>query len=68
MPWIYGGSPEADRVSEWPKIVGVSIAFTTLMVVVVSLRIWVRHVKLGSDDWITVASMVRISSCHGASN
>ena len=60
MHWIYDASPEADRLSEWPKIVGVYTAFTALMVAVVCLRLWVRHVKLWADDWITVLSMVCI--------
>lgn len=64
MGWVYNASPEAEAASQWQLILGISLALTILMVIVVSLRLMVRAQasRLGAADWVMVMSMVRSPS------
>lgn len=64
MGWVYNASPEAEAASQWQLILGISLALTILMVIVVSLRLMVRAQasRLGAADWVMVMSMVRVPS------
>lgn len=64
MGWVYNASPEAEAASQWQLILGISLALTILMVIVVSLRLMVRAQasRLGAADWVMVMSMVRVLS------
>lgn len=59
--WVHNGSPELDAASQYKMIITVSIVLTTIMMVIVSLRIYVRGVMLkiiGADDWVALAAAV----------
>lgn len=52
MPWVLHVSPEVEAISKYPIILGVCLAFTSLTVLIVAIRFWVRKflVKhVGSD-------------------
>ncbi|RMD41312.1 hypothetical protein DV735_g3825, partial [Chaetothyriales sp. CBS 134920] len=61
VDWVHNASPEVNALSEWRLIVGVCISLTTLMVVTVGLRIYVRARMIRSvwiDDYIIIFSAV----------
>ncbi|RMZ85028.1 hypothetical protein DV738_g147, partial [Chaetothyriales sp. CBS 135597] len=61
VDWVHNASPEVNALSEWRLIVGVCISLTTLMVVTVVLRIYVRAWMIRSiwiDDYIIVFSAI----------
>jgi hypothetical protein len=61
MGWIQNASPEVDAASNYPTIIAVCISVTAFMMIIVSLRLYVRahmlHV-MGLDDWTILFSAV----------
>ena len=65
MTWVHHAAPEVDAVSKWPTIVGVCVGLTTLMVITVGARLYVRAwmiKSMGIDDWIMLFSAVSTRS------
>ncbi|KAF2227996.1 hypothetical protein BDZ85DRAFT_277857 [Elsinoe ampelina] len=61
MAWIINGNAELDAQSNYRKIIGAAIATSTLMLMTVLLRgyVRVRIVKsLGADDWCIIISAI----------
>lgn len=61
MTWVQNASPEVAAQSEWPLIVAVCIALSSIMTICVSLRLYVRACmikSLGIDDYVMIFSMV----------
>lgn len=61
MTWIKNGTPELDRVSNWRFVIGVCLACSAVMTLVIGLRAYVRirMVKaIGVDDWLLWISSV----------
>ncbi len=59
--WIYNATPAVTAQSQYPTILGVCIALTTLMTIVIGLRAYVRVVLLksvGADDWTILFSAI----------
>ncbi|KAK2768632.1 hypothetical protein FQN54_000488 [Arachnomyces sp. PD_36] len=60
MGWIYNASPEVTAQSSYPAILAVCLVLTTIMTIVVSLRIYihVRSRRLAADDYVIFMSMI----------
>jgi hypothetical protein len=62
MGWVYNATPEVEAASQYRLILGVCLSLTVLMVIIVSLRLFVRvqSGRLAAADWVMAASMVRV--------
>jgi hypothetical protein len=62
MGWVYNATPEVEAMSQYRLILGVCLSLTVLMVVIVSLRLFVRAQsgRLAAADWVMVGSMVSV--------
>ncbi|RGP79896.1 integral membrane [Fusarium longipes] len=60
MGWVLNATPEVDRSSEYPKIIGITVALTVLAVSIVSARLYIRWKARGmaGDDWMSALSML----------
>lgn len=58
MTWIINGSPSLDQQSQWQAITITTLIFTTSMLLVVSLRFWIRRRILHREDWLTFGTML----------
>ena len=60
MGWIHNASPEVTAQSYYPAILAVCLVLTTIMTVVVSLRIYIhfRAGRVAADDYVIFFSMV----------
>lgn len=58
MTWIINGSPSLDQQSQWQAITITTLIFTTSMLLVVSLRFWIRKRILHREDWLTFGTML----------
>jgi hypothetical protein len=60
MGWVYNVAPEVNIASDYPGILGVCFTFTFLMVIVVSLRFYVRFCarRMAADDYVMIVTMV----------
>ncbi|WPH00021.1 Hypothetical protein R9X50_00284400 [Acrodontium crateriforme] len=59
--WVINATQEVNDASQWPMIVAVTIFLSTLMVGIVSLRIYARaHVAkaIGGDDYIILVTAI----------
>ncbi|KAI9670079.1 MAG: hypothetical protein M1829_004806 [Trizodia sp. TS-e1964] len=59
--WVHNASLEVNAISDYPTILAVCICLTFVMVVVVSMRVYVRSVMLrsfGSDDWTVLVAAI----------
>lgn len=59
--WINNGSEQLDAVSKYPTILGVCIALSVLLIIVVAMRAYTRIKilnSLGFDDWVIFFSAV----------
>ncbi|KAI9681265.1 MAG: hypothetical protein M1817_002547 [Caeruleum heppii] len=57
--WVYNVTPEINALSEYPKILAICISLTAIMLLIVSLRMYVRWVMVkapGWDDYAIIAS------------
>jgi hypothetical protein len=57
--WVHNASPEVNAQSQWHLIFGVCVSLTTIMVITVSLRMYVRGRILHSldiDDYVIMFS------------
>lgn len=64
MPWVYDASPQINDDSNYPAIIGVTVAFSTLMLIVVITRGWYRRNMLGWDDRVIFATAVSTLRSH----
>ncbi|KAB8074927.1 hypothetical protein BDV29DRAFT_190617 [Aspergillus leporis] len=62
MGWVYNVAPEVNIASDYPGILGVCFTFTFLMVIVVSLRFYVRFCarRMAADDYVMIVTMVTL--------
>jgi hypothetical protein len=70
MGWTFNVTDET-AADKGPMICSVVIALTSLALAIVSIRVYVRTVKvyaLGSDDWVICATMVRGTTSVRKSN
>ncbi|KAI9843364.1 MAG: hypothetical protein M1838_002653 [Thelocarpon superellum] len=54
MYWVYNAGAEVNAISQYPEILAVCVTLTSVMVIVVGLRMYVRSTILrsvGADDW-----------------
>ncbi|GKU04574.1 integral membrane protein [Fusarium langsethiae] len=60
MGWVLNASPEVERSSEYPKIIGITAVLTVLALSVVTARLYIRWKARGmaGDDWMSALSMV----------
>ncbi|THC98060.1 hypothetical protein EYZ11_002486 [Aspergillus tanneri] len=60
MGWVHNASPQIDAQSNYQTILGVCFSLTALMVVVVSMRLYLRlHAQgLAADDYVMIVTMV----------
>ncbi|KAL1966147.1 hypothetical protein VTN77DRAFT_4699 [Rasamsonia byssochlamydoides] len=60
MGWVYDASPEVVAQSKYPTIIAVCVVLTTLMVMTVLARIWIRvqQGRTGPDDYIVFFGMI----------
>ncbi|KAJ6078796.1 hypothetical protein N7467_008549 [Penicillium canescens] len=60
MGWVYNATPEVEAMSQYRLILGVCLSLTVLMVVIVSLRLFVRAQsgRLAAADWVMAGSMI----------
>ncbi|KAI4113472.1 MAG: hypothetical protein LQ345_005558 [Seirophora villosa] len=59
--WINNGSEQLDAVSKYPTILGVCIALSVFLIIVVAMRAYTRIKilnSLGFDDWVIFFSAV----------
>ncbi|KAF7596976.1 hypothetical protein BBP40_011342 [Aspergillus hancockii] len=58
--WVYNVTPEVNAVSKYPTILGVCFSLTALMIIVVSLRIYVRFRarRMAADDYVMIVTML----------
>lgn len=67
MTWVHNASPEVAAQSEYPLIVAVCIALSSIMTICVMLRLYVRAFMIksfGIDDYVMIFSMVRITASY----
>ncbi|RSL38151.1 hypothetical protein CEP53_015127 [Fusarium sp. AF-6] len=60
MGWVLHATEEAERISEWRKIIAICIALGVIASAVVISRLYIRYKNRGlaSDDWVSFVSMV----------
>ncbi|PTD08912.1 hypothetical protein FCULG_00011050 [Fusarium culmorum] len=60
MGWVLNATPEVDRSSEYPKIIGITVTLTVLALSIVTARLYIRWKARGmaGDDWMSALSMV----------
>jgi hypothetical protein len=60
MGWVLHATEEAERVSEWRKIIAICVALGVIASAVVISRLYIRYKNRGlaSDDWVSLVSMV----------
>lgn len=60
MAWVLNATPEVDRSSEYPKIIGITVTLTVLALSIVTARLYIRWKARGmaGDDWMSALSMV----------
>ncbi|KAE8153037.1 integral membrane protein [Aspergillus avenaceus] len=59
MGWVYNATPEVEALSRYPTILGVCFALTGLMMIVVSLRVYIRFRagRMAADDYVMIVTM-----------
>lgn len=60
MGWVLGATEEAERISEWRKIIAICVSLGVIASAVVMARLYLRYKNRGlaSDDWMSLLSMV----------
>lgn len=60
MGWVRYASEAVDAESQYPTIISVTAVVTVLAVLIVGLRLYIRHTSRGlaSDDFMAALSMV----------
>ncbi|KAI9788511.1 MAG: hypothetical protein M1816_006851 [Peltula sp. TS41687] len=59
--WVYNASPAVNAQSNFPTIIAVCICLTVIMIVMISMRCYVRMIMLrsvGADDWTILFSAI----------
>ncbi|KAG8361304.1 hypothetical protein FVEN_g1074 [Fusarium venenatum] len=60
MGWVLNASPQVEQISEYPKIIGITVTLTVLALAIVTARLYIRWKARGmaGDDWMSALSMV----------
>lgn len=60
MGWVLNASPEVESLSEYPKIISITIILTVLALLIVGARLYIRWKARGmaGDDWMSALSML----------